>query len=982
MIDGRAERENGDWCSGQSIRSEPTVTPREIAVVLVVDIIGSTKLRSRIKEDDYGEVYDELRTVSRRIVGNHGGRVVKEQGDGLMAAFPTATGALSAGVGILQANTTANRRRPTRAKLGLRLGASAGELTWVDGDITGMAPVEATRLEAAARRNSLYCSDLVRALAGGQDRQRFVPVGPLVLSGLDGPVTTWRVSWRPASSSRELALPDTLRAESRLNFVGRTTEVALLAKAWDDARTGTGRMVAIRGEPGVGKTALCGEMARRCVGDGGIVLYGRADQKVAHTYQPFVEALTSYVRKVSQLELLAPEHAAELSRLVPEIRHRFPELPEPRKEDPDTQRYLLFEAIVAWLDLLAQEDPVVLIIDDATWATGPTLDMLGHIAGALPTRAILCVLTLRPQDATPALRDIITELYRRVDLATIELRGLDEHDVIDTLRDLLGDTPLHPAISALGSAVWRRTGGNPFFVGELFADLLASGSIQLDEVGWRATISAAELTIPSAIGDVVRQRARTLSEQARRLVEAAAVAGVVFDVTTVRHVAELDERQFADGLDEADAAGLVRSVGDGDRYEFTHAIVRDVLYDGQSPYRRSLVHQAIARAIEHLHATQCEEHAGELALHYSRSPGAVGAETAVWYAAVAAERSAKRLAHSEAAAHYRRALDCVRRAELRDAEKVRCGLLVELGIALHRAGDPGSRRTLLDGARLAAELGDGPLCARAVLAGSRGIFSSTGVVVGDRIDMLRAALELAGSADSPTRAVLLAELSVELSFVGDHVEQDALSDEATAMAHRLGAPGPLIRVLSLRLATLWRADRVAERLDIDAELDTRCAAYGRGQPMLFAATMGCQAAMEAGDFETADERLEVVDRIAEELRHPLTVGYARLRQSIRAAVDGRLADSERLADEAYELCRASGQPDARAFWVGQRFNIRFHQGRLDEVIDDLAAVADEYPGIVAFRAALGPRRDAARSDRVGTGLTRRRLRARRYRGAR
>ena len=92
--------------------------------------------------------------------------------------------------------------------------------------------------------------------------------------------------------------------------------------------------------------------------------------------------------------------------------------------------------------------------------------------------------------------------------------------------------------------------------------------------------------------------------------------------------------------------------------------------------------------------------------------------------------------------------------------------------------------------------------------------------------------------------------------------------------------------------------------------------------------------------------------ITAELRQSLSLGYARLRQSLRASVDGRLDESERLAAEAYEYTRTSGPPDARAFWVGQRFNIRFHQGRLGEVTEELAAAADDYPGIVAFRAAV------------------------------
>ncbi len=130
-----------------------------------------------------------------------------------------------------------------------------------------------------------------------------------------------------------------------------------------------------------------------------------------------------------------------------------------------------------------------------------------------------------------------------------------------------------------------------------------------------------------------------------------------------------------------------------------------------------------------------------------------------------------------------------------------------------------------------------------------------------------------------------------------------------------------------------------------------CHAYGRPQATLLAATVGCQAAMEAGDFVSAARRLDTIDRTAGALRQPLALGYARLRQSMWATIHGRLDESEQLADEAYEYTNMSQQPDAAAFRMGQILSIRYHQGRLDEIIDELGVIARSYPGIVAFRAA-------------------------------
>jgi class 3 adenylate cyclase len=922
----------------------------DIVVVLVVDMVESTSLRQRIGEQRFARISDEFVTATGRVVARQGGEMIHELGDGFMAAFGTASSALAAARGILQAAATANRRRHSTEHLDLRIGLSAGE-TQLDGPhLSGLAPVEATRLEAAASPNTILCSDLVRALARHDDDLSFADEGYLTLKGLRDPLRAWRHDWVPATTSGQLGLPETLESASRLPFVGRANELARLRASWQATREGRGRLVAITGEPGVGKTRLCSEFARSALEDGGIVLCGRCDQVVSYPYQPFAEALRRYARQASQLELLPAKAAAELALLVPELREYLPDIGEPVLADGDTQRYHLFEAIVEWLQFLAREDPVVLIIDDATWATSPTLAALHHIAARLGETAVLCVVTYRPHEAPHDLRDIVAGVTRLVPVDSIPLVGLSQPEVLAALSGLLGED-LGPDIEALGLSVWRESGGNPLYVGELFASLLDRGSIHLGERGWTVTAQPQGIAVPTLLGDVVLQRLHALAAPTQEMLHVASVAGVNFDLGVIRDVASQPAAAFAKSVDESEAAGVLRCT-EGERYEFSHALVRDVLYDHQSAVQRAQAHEAIAGAMEAAYAGHVDDHADDLALHYSLAPSGDGAARGVWYAAVAAQRASKRFAYAEAVLHYTRAVETLGRARLADHDRVRCRLMVDLGIARHRAGDPEAAATLLEGSGLAATLGDAALCARAVLAGSRGMSSSTGSVDEARVAALRTALECAGTADSLVRARLLANLSMELSFTGDHREQDRLSDQAMAMARRLDDPAALVPVLSLRLVTLWRVDRVRERVALAAELEQLCRTYGPPQAVLQAATMGCQAAMEAGDFATADRHLAIIDHIAADLRQPLSLGYARLRQALRAALDGRLDESERLADEAYEYARASGQPDARAFWVGQRFYLRYQQGRLGEVTEDLAEAANAYPGIVAFRAAV------------------------------
>ena len=181
---------------------------------------------------------------------------------------------------------------------------------------------------------------------------------------------------------------------------------------------------------------------------------------------------------------------------------------------------------------------------------------------------------------------------------------------------MLGERTLKPPVAALGSAVWRESGGNPFYVGELFASLLDNRSIERGADGWTAASTPVEVAIPAGVGDIVLQRKRTLSLPTQQLLSSASVAGVTFDPRIVREIVDLSADAFADALDDALAAGLVRSLA-AERYEFSHALVRDVLYDELSTYRRSVVHEAIARAIESVHAGALDEQADDLALHYA-----------------------------------------------------------------------------------------------------------------------------------------------------------------------------------------------------------------------------------------------------------------------------------------------------------------------------------------------------------------------------
>ncbi|MGH9113384.1 MAG: hypothetical protein ACRDZN_13985, partial [Acidimicrobiales bacterium] len=268
--------------------------------------------------------------------------------------------------------------------------------------------------------------------------------------------------------------------------------------------------------------------------------------------------------------------------------------------------------------------------------------------------------------------------------------------------------------------------------------------------------------------------------------------------------------------------------------------------------------------------------------------------------------------------------------------------------AQRRAGDPAYRRTLLDAAALARELGDDERLVVAALANSRGTYSIAAGVDWERIEVLRAALEAVGEEDRPERARLLAQIGVEMTFSGDWKAIVDRSDEALALARRLDtdsdADATLARCLLLRHASVWHAETLHERLAITDELETLARRLGDPQMAFFAALYGVDDAVEAERFGLAARRLADAVALADDLAQPALRWLATIREGTWAMIHGRLDEAEDLVRRQWELGRVSGQPDAGLLYATQQFELLRLRGRL----------ADLDPGVVAANAAARP----------------------------
>ena len=739
-------------------------------------------------------------------------------------------------------------------------------------------------------------------------------------------------------------------------FVGRESEVDWLRRLWQEAAAGERRLGLIGGEPGVGKTRFAAEFARVAHSEGATVLAGRCDEDLGVPYQPFVASLRHFVTHGDDGDLgrRLGRHAGELTRLLPELGESVPGLRPAMQSDPESERYRLFDAVAGWLEVLSAEAPVLLILDDLHWATKPTLLMLRHVACFPEPMRLLVIGTYRDTEIDPlgALAEMLADFRRSGNVERLALVGLDEDGVARYLEAAAG-SELHRQHRQLARAIHTETEGNPFFVGEVVRHLSEIGAI--GALNDRPSTEAIEqLGIPEGVREVVRRRVSRLSDLANRALSIAAVVGPEFEFAVLRRATGLDDDDpLIEVLQEAVRARLVvESGGAPATYRFAHALVRATLYDELPGPRRATLHRSVGEAISALHHDRLDQWAPALAHHFAQSGEAGDRAKARAYCALAGDRAQLQHANTEAVTYYRQALKLLTADGAADGRE-RLQLLISLGEAERRAGDPAHRDRLLEAARLARSQGEAGALVQAALANSRKhFFSALGAVDSERVEMLEAALEMVGPADSSTRAQLLAILGIELVFGGDEARCRRLSDEALASARRLGDAQTLAQVLLSRYFTIWSPETLAERWANSTELLAVADHLGDPAVTSRAWVLRYRAAIEAGDIDEADRCLEPAERLATELGQPGIRWFEAMHRAGRLHLAGRLQEAERLGLEALEFGRAGSQPEAAAAYAILLFQIRRDQQRLSEAEALLVDMTEQHPEVPFYRATL------------------------------
>jgi predicted ATPase/class 3 adenylate cyclase len=688
--------------------------------VMFCDLVGSSALSARLDPEDLRAVIGAYHACIAEVITRNEGVIARYMGDGVLAYFgfpqaheDDAEQATRAGLALVDA--VANLKTDIGTELQVRVGIATG--TVVVGDligegaakeqrVIGETPNLAARLQAFAKPGTVLISESTHRLTDGHFD--FRNLGPVALKGWAEPIPAWQVLGASGVESRFEA-----QHKARLKaLIGRDEEIELLLRRWQDAARGEGCVVLLTGEPGIGKSHIALALQER-LQEQHITL--RQFCSAHHTNSalyPFIRQLERAARfersdspaeKFAKLEALLVRSKADADTVVPPLanllslppndRYRVPDLsPQKRKE-------MTLAALLAQLNGLAAQQPVLIILEDVHWADPTSLELLTVTLERVPRLRVLMLITARPEFTPPwpghahVTTVSLTRLNRRNGAALIERVTAGK-----TLPDEVMDQIL------------ARTDGVPLFVEELTKTVLETGLLQERDDHYVLNRPLPSMAIPTTLHASLMARLDRLAP-VREVAQIGAVVGREFSHELLSTVAGLPRERLEEALAELVRSELIFRRGEIPQaiYTFKHALVRDAAYSGLLKSRRAALHATIADAFEQRFPEIVVAQPETLAHHLTEA-GLF--EKAVGYWLQACKKAAMRSANLEAIAHSRRGIEAS--GHLPDGarkDRLELDFQFALGPCLIATQGPASNETMATFARareLCERLGDPP----------------------------------------------------------------------------------------------------------------------------------------------------------------------------------------------------------------------------------------------------------------------------------
>jgi len=917
--------------------------PEGPLTILFSDVEGSTDLRTQRGDTAAHRILRSHEDVVRSCVSQHDGREVKALGDGFMVAFVSVRKALSCAVAIQQRLDERNQRFPGEEVL-VRIGINTGEVVVEGGDLYGQAVNAAARIAARAKGGEILVSDIVRQLAGSGPEFTFRDRGRCRLKGFPD---RWHLSGVVYSSGPQAAA---VPIAERTPFVGREPERAELRRLLTQTLQGSGAVVMIGGEPGVGKTRLSEELAATATREGLQTFIGHCyEMEGGQPYVPIVEAFEQALSRApspAAFRQFLGEEAAEVARLVPRLRQLCPDIPPPLQVPPAQERRHLFNSVWEVMARTGRAQPTVVVLDDLHWADEPTMLLVQHLAERVGDVPVLVVGLYRDSelDVGRPLSRMFEELIRRRLARRMTLKRLPAEAVGQMVTGLAGQEP--PA--RLVEMLYTEADGNPFFTEEVYKHLAEEGRLFDADGAFRADLSVDELDVPEGVRLVVGHRLRRLGEDGPKVLGSAAVVGRVFSFELLQVVEELPEDRLLDLVEAAERVGLIVSVDDGsheDRFMFAHELIRQTVLGELSAPRRRRLHARTAEALERVHAADLRAHASAIAHHLIEAGPATDAKRTVHYLAMAGAFAMESAAYEDALKHFERALPLQDLA----TPRARADLLFGLGHAQRGLGfwDQAMEnwREALDAyASLGEVEEEGRLCwdlAWQLTWAARWT---------EAVEMAERGLASLGTSESPARMGLLALAGLVFGLGGAY--DAGLERVATALELAETVEDRLVqgRVLSMAATFYWAYAQFGRAVDTGL----RAAAMLKDAGALWDYTnvlFFTQLALHSlGRWDEAADLDRQVDPLAARYAHN---GATLVGRRERAARDRNRQPDLGRYEEFARGDLAINQSTGGMAWIGHSYSflalLDFWQGRWKESLENAREAARlEEPGFVAL----------------------------------
>jgi class 3 adenylate cyclase/tetratricopeptide (TPR) repeat protein len=664
---------------------------RKQVTVLFADLKGSMELLADSDPEEARELLDPVLERMMEAVHRYEGTVNQVMGDGIMALFGAplahedhAVRACYAGLRMQESvkRYSEEVRRAVGVPLHIRIGLNSGAVVvrsigsdlHMDYTAVGQTTHLASRMEQAALPGSILISAETLRLVEGYVQVK--PLGPISVKGLSEPVEVYEVLGAGIVRFRFQATA----ARGLTRFVGREAELDQLRQALERAGTGHGHVMALVGEPGVGKSRLFWEFTHTHRTQGWLILEsGSVSYGKATPYLPVIDFLKAYfqvearddARKIREKvtgklltldKALEPTLPAFLSLLDAPV-----EDSEWQGLEPAQRRQQTLEAVKRLLLRESQVEPLCLLVEDLHWIDSESQALLDSLVESLPATRLLLLVNYRPEyQHSWGGKSYYTQL---------SIDPLPPESAEELLQALLGEDPEFQPLKQLLIA---RTEGNPFFLEESVRTLVETGVLVGERGAYRLAKALPSIQVPATVQAVLAARIDRLPTEEKSLLQTAAVIGKDVPFALLRAIVELPEEELRKGLTHLQAAEFLyeASLFPELEYTFKHALTQNVAYESLLVSRRQALHAAAGRALEALYADRLEEAYDRLAYHYSK---AEEAPKAVEYLIRSADKAARVYANADAAKALEEALVHVKRlpTEVQD----RPLLTIVLGLA-------------------------------------------------------------------------------------------------------------------------------------------------------------------------------------------------------------------------------------------------------------------------------------------------------------